>query len=84
MLSREDWWQLLMSCLFTLCEVHRYEETDLLVESAMEFYSFYDNKEKRRELEFIGLSATILGQDHYKSYNYIRLRKFRSQLTFEE
>lgn len=72
-LSREDWWQLLMSCLFTLCEVHRYEETDLLVESAMEFYSFYDNKEKRRELEFIGLSATILGQDHYKSYNYIRL-----------
>ncbi|XP_033837694.1 general transcription factor 3C polypeptide 3 [Periophthalmus magnuspinnatus] len=72
-LSKEDWWQLLLSCLFTLCEVHRYEETDLLVESAMEFYSFYDNKEKRRELEFIGLSATILDQNHYKAYNYIRL-----------
>lgn len=72
-LSKEDWWQLLMSCLFTLCEVHRYEETDLLVESAMEFYSFYDNKEKRKELEFIGLSATILDQNHYKAYNYIRL-----------
>ncbi|KAK7893277.1 hypothetical protein WMY93_022429 [Mugilogobius chulae] len=72
-LSKEDWWQLLLSCLFTMCEVHRYEETDLLVESAMEFYSFYDNKEKRRELEFIGLSATILDQNHYKAYNYIRV-----------
>lgn len=72
-LSKEDWWQLLRTCLFTLCEVHRYEETDLLVESAMEFYQFYDNMERRKELEFIGLSATILDQNHYKAYNYIRI-----------
>uniref|UniRef100_A0A8C6TJJ2 General transcription factor IIIC, polypeptide 3 n=1 Tax=Neogobius melanostomus TaxID=47308 RepID=A0A8C6TJJ2_9GOBI len=55
-LSKDDWWQMLRTCLFTLCEVHRYEETDLLVESAMEFYQFYDNMERRKELEFIGLS----------------------------
>ncbi|GAA6216172.1 general transcription factor 3C polypeptide 3 isoform X1 [Lates japonicus] len=72
-LSREDWWQLLVSCVLTLCEVHRYEEAELLVESAMEFYSFYDNKPRRKELEFFGLSATILDHNYYKAYNYIRL-----------
>ncbi|XP_029307780.1 general transcription factor 3C polypeptide 3 isoform X2 [Cottoperca gobio] len=72
-LSREDWWQLLVSCVLTLCEVQRYEEAELLVESAMEFYSFYDNKPLRKELEFFGLSATILDHNYYKAYNYIRL-----------
>ncbi|XP_008298684.1 general transcription factor 3C polypeptide 3 [Stegastes partitus] len=72
-LSREDWWQLLVSCVLTLCEVQRYEEAELLVESAMEFYSFYDNKPRRKELEFFGLSATILDHNYYKAYNYIRL-----------
>uniref|UniRef100_A0A665VIJ3 General transcription factor IIIC, polypeptide 3 n=1 Tax=Echeneis naucrates TaxID=173247 RepID=A0A665VIJ3_ECHNA len=72
-LSKEDWWQLLVSCVLTLCEVKRYEEAELLVESAMEFYSFYDNKPRRKELEFFGLSATILDQNYYKAYNYIRL-----------
>lgn len=71
-LSREDWWQLLVSTILTLCDVQRYEEAELLVDSAMEFYSFYDNKPKRKELEFFGLSATILGRNHYKAYNYIR------------
>ncbi|XP_037552767.1 general transcription factor 3C polypeptide 3 [Nematolebias whitei] len=72
-LSKEDWWQLLVSCLLTMCEVKRYEEAELLVESAMEFYSFYDNKPKRKELEFLGLSATVLSHDYYRAYNYIRL-----------
>ncbi|XP_067439330.1 general transcription factor 3C polypeptide 3 [Thunnus thynnus] len=72
-LSREDWWQLLVTCLLTLCEALRYKEAELLVESAMEFYSFYDNKPRRKELEFFGLSATILDRNHYKAYNYIRL-----------
>ncbi|XP_071320675.1 general transcription factor 3C polypeptide 3 isoform X2 [Trachinotus anak] len=72
-LSKEDWWQLLVSCVLTLCEVQRYAEAELLVESAMEFYSFYDNKPRRKELEFFGLSATILDHNHYKAYNYIRL-----------
>ncbi|KAM9766534.1 general transcription factor 3C polypeptide 3 isoform 2-T2 [Menidia menidia] len=72
-LSKEDWWQLLVSCVLTLCEVERYEEAELLVESAMEFYSFYDNKPRRKELEFYGLSATILDHNYYKAYNYIRL-----------
>ncbi|XP_070786830.1 general transcription factor 3C polypeptide 3 [Enoplosus armatus] len=72
-LSKEDWWQLLVSCVLTLCEVRRYEEAELLVESAMEFYSFYDNKPRRREMEFFGLSATILDHNYYKAYNYIRL-----------
>lgn len=72
-LSKEDWWQLLLSCVLTLCEVQRYEEAEMLVDSAMEFYSFYDNKPRRKELEFIGLSATILDHNYYKAYNYIRL-----------
>ncbi|XP_020513141.2 general transcription factor 3C polypeptide 3 [Labrus bergylta] len=72
-LSKEDWWQLLVSCVLTLCEVKRFEEAELLVESAMEFFSFYDNKPKRKEMEFFGLSATILDHNHYKAYNYIRL-----------
>ncbi|XP_043965219.1 general transcription factor 3C polypeptide 3 [Gambusia affinis] len=72
-LSKEDWWQLLLSCLLGLCDLQRYEEVDLLVESAMEFYSFYDNKPRRKELEFFGLSATVLNQNYYKAYNYIRL-----------
>lgn len=72
MLSKEDWWQLLLSCLLTLCEVQRYEEAELLVQSAMEFYSFYDNKPQRKAMEFFGLSATILDRNHYKAYDYIR------------
>uniref|UniRef100_A0A671Z3H9 General transcription factor IIIC, polypeptide 3 n=1 Tax=Sparus aurata TaxID=8175 RepID=A0A671Z3H9_SPAAU len=72
-LSKEDWWQLLVSCVLTLCDVQRYEEAELMVESAMEFYSFYDNKPRRKEMEFIGLSATILDRNHYNAYNYIRL-----------
>ncbi|XP_031708076.1 general transcription factor 3C polypeptide 3 [Anarrhichthys ocellatus] len=72
-MSKEDWWQLLVSCVLTLCEVRRYEEAELLVESAMEFYSFYDNKPRRKEMECFGLSATILDHNYYKAYNYIRL-----------
>lgn len=71
-LSKEDWWQLLLSCVLTLCEVQRFQEAEMLVDSAMEFYSFYDNKPRRKELEFIGLSATILDHNYYKAYNYIR------------
>lgn len=62
----------MLSCLLGLCDLQRYEEVDLLVESAMEFYSFYDNKPRRKELEFFGLSATVLNQNYYKAYNYIR------------
>ncbi|MEQ2230715.1 General transcription factor IIIC, polypeptide 3 [Ilyodon furcidens] len=39
----------------------------------MEFYSFYDSKPMRKELEFIGLSATFLNHDYFKAYNYMRL-----------
>ncbi|KAL6115541.1 gtf3c3 [Pungitius sinensis] len=77
-LSKEDWWQLLVSCVLTLCDVRRYEEAELLVESAMEFYSFYDNKPRRKEMECFGLSATILDLNHYKAYNYIRLMLIES------
>ena len=61
-LSREDWWQLLVQSVCTLCEVKRYKEAELLVDSSLEFYSFYDVKPKRKELEVFGLSAAFL--DH--------------------
>nr|XP_057908168.1 general transcription factor 3C polypeptide 3 [Doryrhamphus excisus] len=72
-LSKEDWWQLLLSCVLTLCEVRRFREAELMVDSAMEFYIFYDIKPRRKELEFLGLSASILDRNYYKAYNYIRL-----------
>ncbi|XP_046887097.1 general transcription factor 3C polypeptide 3 isoform X2 [Hypomesus transpacificus] len=72
-LSREDWWQLLVQSVCTLCEVKRYKEAELLVDSSLEFYSFYDVKPKRKELEVFGLSAAFLDHNYRKAYNYIRL-----------
>ncbi|XP_064878789.1 general transcription factor 3C polypeptide 3 isoform X1 [Oncorhynchus nerka] len=43
-LSREDWWLLLVRCVCTLCEMKRFKEAELLVDSSLEFYSFYDVK----------------------------------------
>ncbi|CAB1327500.1 unnamed protein product [Coregonus sp. 'balchen'] len=72
-LSREDWWLLLVRCVETLCEVKRFKEAELLVDSSLEFYSFYDVKVKRKELEFFGLSAAFLDHNYRKAYDYIRL-----------
>ncbi|KAM8871437.1 general transcription factor 3C polypeptide 3 [Synchiropus picturatus] len=72
-LSKEDWWQLLLTCMRTLCEVKRYKEAELLVESAMEFDSFYESKPKRKEMECFGLSAAFLDHNYHKAYDYIRL-----------
>ncbi|KAM9454601.1 general transcription factor 3C polypeptide 3 [Clarias gariepinus] len=72
-LSREDWWNLLLSCLNTLCEEKRFNEAELLVDSSLEFYSFYDDRVKRKELEFLGLSAAFLDRNFRKAYDYIRL-----------
>uniref|UniRef100_A0A8C4ZKA9 General transcription factor IIIC, polypeptide 3 n=1 Tax=Gadus morhua TaxID=8049 RepID=A0A8C4ZKA9_GADMO len=72
-LSREEWWQLLVDCVHTMCEVGRYQEAELMVDSAMEFYSFYENKPKRKQLEFFGLSAAFLDHNYRKAYDYIRI-----------
>uniref|UniRef100_A0A6Q2YYX8 General transcription factor IIIC, polypeptide 3 n=1 Tax=Esox lucius TaxID=8010 RepID=A0A6Q2YYX8_ESOLU len=71
-LSREDWWILLVRCVCTLCEVKRFKEAELLVDSSLEFYSFYDVKVKRKELEYFGLSAAFLDHNYRKAYDYIR------------
>ncbi|KAK3510992.1 hypothetical protein QTP70_027843, partial [Hemibagrus guttatus] len=60
-LSREDWWSLLLNCLNVLCEEKRYTEAELLVDSSLEFYSFYDDRIKRKELEYLGLSPCLPG-----------------------
>lgn len=72
-LSREDWWQLLVQSVCALCEVQRYKEAELLVDSSLEFYSFYDVRPKRKELEFFGLSAAFLDHNYRKAYDYIRI-----------
>lgn len=72
MLSREDWWNLLLSCLDVLCEEKRFTEAELLVDSSLEFYSFYDDRVKRKELEYLGLSAAFLDRNFRKAYDYIR------------
>lgn len=71
-LSREDWWNLLLSCLDALCEEKRFMEAELLVDSSLEFYSFYDDRVKRKELEYLGLSAAFLDRNFRKAYDYIR------------
>ncbi|XP_064826286.1 general transcription factor 3C polypeptide 3-like [Oncorhynchus masou masou] len=78
-LSREDWWLLLVRCVCTLCEMKRFREAELLVDSSLEFYSFYDVKVKRKELEFFGLSAAFLDHNYRKAYDYIRLTLMEKQ-----
>ncbi|TRZ00176.1 hypothetical protein DNTS_032255 [Danionella cerebrum] len=73
-LSKDDWWSLLLRCLAVLCEVNRFEEAELLVDSSLEYYSFYDDRVKRKELEYLGLSAAFLDHNFRKAYDYIRLR----------
>ncbi|XP_062865697.1 general transcription factor 3C polypeptide 3 [Trichomycterus rosablanca] len=72
-LSREDWWRLLLCCVEALCQEKRYGEAELLVDSSLEFYSFYDVRVKRKELEYMGLSAAFLDRNYRKAYDYIRL-----------
>ncbi|KAG9349390.1 hypothetical protein JZ751_027833 [Albula glossodonta] len=72
-LSKDDWWQLLVRSVCVLCELRRFEEAELLVDSSLEYYSFYDDRAKRKELEYFGLSAAILDRNYRKAYNYIRL-----------
>uniref|UniRef100_A0A8C7LG56 Ral transcription factor IIIC subunit 3 n=1 Tax=Oncorhynchus kisutch TaxID=8019 RepID=A0A8C7LG56_ONCKI len=52
-------------------------EAELLVDSSLEFYSFYDVK--RKELEFFGLSAAFLDHNYRKAYDYIRLTLMEKQ-----
>ncbi|KAA0722615.1 General transcription factor 3C polypeptide 3 [Triplophysa tibetana] len=72
-LSRDDWWKLLLRCLAVMCDVKRFTEAELLVDSTLEYYSFYDDRVKRKELEYLGLSAAFLDRNFQKAYNYIRL-----------
>uniref|UniRef100_A0AAR2LX04 General transcription factor IIIC, polypeptide 3 n=1 Tax=Pygocentrus nattereri TaxID=42514 RepID=A0AAR2LX04_PYGNA len=69
--SSKRW--LLLQCLDALCEEKRFAEAELLVDSSLEFYSFYDDRAKRKELEYLGLSAAFLDRNFRKAYDYIRL-----------
>lgn len=71
-LTKEDWWNLLLKAIYALCDLTRYKEAELLVDSSLEYYSFYDDRQKRKELEYFGLSAAVLDKNFRKAYNYIR------------
>ncbi|XP_040261605.1 general transcription factor 3C polypeptide 3 [Bufo bufo] len=72
-LSKDDWWNLLLKAIYALCDLDRYKEGELLVDSSLEYYSFYDDRQKRKELEYFGLSTAILDKNFRKAYNYIRI-----------
>ncbi|XP_038277417.1 general transcription factor 3C polypeptide 3 isoform X1 [Dermochelys coriacea] len=72
-LTKDDWWNLLLKAIYSLCDLFRYKEAELLVDSSLEYYSFYDDRQKRKELEYFGLSAAILDKNFRKGYNYIRI-----------
>uniref|UniRef100_A0A670ID27 Ral transcription factor IIIC subunit 3 n=1 Tax=Podarcis muralis TaxID=64176 RepID=A0A670ID27_PODMU len=72
-LTKDDWWSLLLKAIYALCDLSRYKEAELLVDSSLEYYSFYDDRQKRKELEYFGLSAAILDKNFRKAYNYIRI-----------
>ncbi|XP_060113221.1 general transcription factor 3C polypeptide 3 [Heteronotia binoei] len=72
-LPKDDWWNLLLKAIYALCDLARYKEAELLVDSSLEYYSFYDDRQKRKELEYFGLSAAILDKNFRKAYNYIRI-----------
>ncbi|XP_070588226.1 general transcription factor 3C polypeptide 3 [Erythrolamprus reginae] len=72
-LTKEDWWNLLLKAVYALCDLSRYKEAELLVDSSLEYYSFYDDRQKRKELEYFGLSAAVLDKNFRKAYNYIRI-----------
>ncbi|OCT86295.1 hypothetical protein XELAEV_18019987mg [Xenopus laevis] len=72
-LTKDDWWSLLLKSIFALCDLTRFKEAELLVDSSLEYYSFYDDRVKRKELEYFGLSAAILDKNFRKAYNYIRI-----------
>ncbi|XP_078536552.1 general transcription factor 3C polypeptide 3 [Lissotriton helveticus] len=72
-LSKDDWWGLLLKAVYALCDLSRYNEAELLVDSSLEYYSFYDDRQKRKELEYFGLSAAILDKNFRKAYTYIRI-----------
>uniref|UniRef100_A0A8B9C6W9 Ral transcription factor IIIC subunit 3 n=1 Tax=Anser brachyrhynchus TaxID=132585 RepID=A0A8B9C6W9_9AVES len=72
-LTKDDWWNLLLKAIYSLCDLSRYKEAELLVDSSLEYYSFYDDRQKRKELEYFGLSAAILDKNFRKAYNYIRI-----------
>ncbi|XP_004868994.1 general transcription factor 3C polypeptide 3 isoform X1 [Heterocephalus glaber] len=72
-LPKDDWWNLLLKAIYSLCDLSRFEEAELLADSSLEYYSFYDDRQKRKELEYFGLSAAILDKNFRKAYNYIRI-----------
>ncbi|XP_057359742.1 general transcription factor 3C polypeptide 3 isoform X2 [Manis pentadactyla] len=72
-LTKDDWWNLLLKAIYSLCDLSRFQEAELLVDSSLEYYSFYDDRQKRKELEYFGLSAAILDRNFRKAYNYIRI-----------
>uniref|UniRef100_S4R4R9 General transcription factor IIIC, polypeptide 3 n=1 Tax=Petromyzon marinus TaxID=7757 RepID=S4R4R9_PETMA len=73
LLGREIWWDLLQRAVCELANLGRHDEAELLCNTGLEFYYFYEDRPKRKELESLGLSAAFLSKNFRKAYNYIRI-----------
>ncbi|XP_078727217.1 general transcription factor 3C polypeptide 3 [Lampetra fluviatilis] len=73
LLGREIWWDLLQRAVCELANLGRHDEAELLCDTGLEFYYFYEDRPKRKELESLGLSAAFLSKNFRKAYNYIRI-----------
>uniref|UniRef100_A0A8B9TE63 General transcription factor IIIC subunit 3 n=1 Tax=Anas platyrhynchos TaxID=8839 RepID=A0A8B9TE63_ANAPL len=82
-LTKDDWWNLLLKAIYSLCDLSRYKEAELLVDSSLEYYSFYDDRQKRKELEYFGLSAAILDKNFRKGIQLYQLWNIFNQVTMQ-
>lgn len=63
-LPKDDWQNdHLLKAIYTLSDLSRFQEDELLVDSSLKYYSFYDDRQEGKELEYFDLSAAIIDKN---------------------